>query len=125
MRTQNRVLVLLAPGQHKVATKIGVVALVVALCCAAPAAGAGNTPTVTQLGRAFHPGEITIAAGETLTVSNRDDFIHQIYVKSDLMNFDSDEQPPGQMIHVTSPTTGTFKVRCHIHPKMSLIVHVR
>lgn len=84
-----------------------------------------NTRTVTQVGRAFHPGEIAIARGDTLTISNRDDFIHQIYVKSDVMSFDSDEQPPGQMVSVNFPVAGTFEVRCHIHPKMSLTVHVR
>ena len=89
------------------------------------AAQADDARTVTQIGRAFRPAEITIATGGTLTVSNRDDFIHQIYVKSDAMNFDSDEQPPGEMIQVTFPTAGTFEVRCHIHPKMSLTVHVR
>jgi plastocyanin len=41
------------------------------------------------------------------------------------MSFDSDEQPPGQNVSVTFPASGIFEVRCHIHPKMSLIVTVR
>ena len=40
------------------------------------------------------------------------------------MSFDSDEQPPGQAIEVNFPRVGTFPVRCHIHPKMLLVVHV-
>lgn len=91
----------------------------------AASAGAQTSQTIVQMGRAFHPGEITIALGDTLTFSNRDDFIHQIFVKSDSMSFDSNEQPPGQNVSVFFPARGTFEVRCHIHPRMSLIVHVK
>jgi plastocyanin len=89
------------------------------------AAQADDSNTIIQNGRAFHPGEITINAGQTLTFSNRDAFIHQIYVVGTPPLYDSDEQPPGQDIQVTFPTSGTFEVHCHIHPKMLLIVHVK
>ena len=81
--------------------------------------------TIVQAGRAFRPLEVTINHGETLNFSNQDEFIHQIYVKSDAMTFDSDEQPPGQTVPLRFPTAGTFEVHCHIHPKMSLVVHVK
>lgn len=81
--------------------------------------------TIVQAGRAFRPLEITINHGETLNFSNQDEFIHKIYVKSDAMTFDSDEQPPGQTVPLRFPTAGTFEVHCHIHPKMSLVVHVK
>ena len=81
--------------------------------------------TIVQSGRAFHPGEVTLNHGETLVFSNRDEFIHQIYIKSDAMTYDSDEQPPGQDVKLAFPTAGTFEVRCHIHPKMALTVHVK
>jgi plastocyanin len=81
--------------------------------------------TIVQSGRAFHPGEVTINHGDTLSFANQDEFIHQIYVKSDAMTFDSDEQPPGQTVQLKFPTAGTFEVHCHIHPKMSLVVHVK
>jgi plastocyanin len=81
--------------------------------------------TIVQTGRAFHPVEVTINRGETLTFSNRDEFIHQIYVKSDAMTFDSDEQPPGQDVPLKFTAAGTFEVHCHIHPKMALTVHVK
>jgi len=80
---------------------------------------------VSQQGRAFHPGEITLGRGDVLTIRNNDEFIHQIYVKSDALNFDSDEQPPGQNVALKFPVSGTFEVRCHIHPKMLLTVHVK
>jgi plastocyanin len=76
---------------------------------------------VQQKNRRFTPGEITVRRGESITVTNDDDFIHQIYVDG---LFDSEEKQPGENIVEDFPRTGTFEVRCHIHPKMRLIVHV-
>ena len=78
--------------------------------------------SIAQKGRAFHPGEITINRGQTLTFTNGDSFIHQIYVDG---LFDSDEKAPGQNLNETFPNAGTFQVRCHIHPTMRMTVHVR
>jgi plastocyanin len=77
---------------------------------------------VVQQGRAFHPGEITINRGETLTFTNSDEFIHQVYAEG---LFDSDEKSPGQNLTESFTQSGTFEVRCHIHPKMKLVVHVK
>jgi plastocyanin len=78
--------------------------------------------TVIQQGRAFHPSEITINRGDALKVTNNDEFIHQIYVVG---LFDSEEKSPGENLTESFPQSGTFEVRCHIHPKMKLTVHVR
>jgi plastocyanin len=83
---------------------------------------ADDAHTIAQQGRAFHPGEVTVSHGETLTFTNRDVFIHQIYVPG---LFDSDERAPGQNVSESFPEPGTFEVRCHIHPKMKLVVHVK
>lgn len=89
------------------------------------ALGAGGGHSVVQRGRAFHPGDISLDRGDALTIHNQDEFIHQIYVKSDSLNFDSDEQQPGQDVVLKFPASGTFEVKCHIHPKMLLVVHVK
>ena len=86
------------------------------------AAFADDAHTVVQQGRTFRPGEITINKGEALTFTNKDEFIHQIYVQG---LFDTDEKAPGQNITETFSEAGTFEVRCHIHPKMKLVVHVK
>lgn len=78
--------------------------------------------TVSQKGRAFHPGTIEIARGQTLTFTNEDSFIHQIYVDG---LFDSEERGPGENLNETFPKSGTFQVRCHIHPTMRMTVKVR
>lgn len=111
---------LFPPSAVRAAQLIAVLAGISGVALAADAAH-----TVVQQGRTFHPGDVTLDRGDTLTIRNQDEFIHQIYVKSDAMNFDSDEQPPGQDVLVKFPTAGTFQVRCHIHPKMVLTVHIK
>lgn len=97
----------------------------IALIVCANAAFADDARTIVQEGRAFKPVEVTINRGDTLTFANRDEFIHQIYVNGAGMSFDSAEQPPGQNVPVQFAASGTFPVRCHIHPKMLLTVHVK
>jgi plastocyanin len=100
--------------------------ILIALLLLAPiAAFADEAHIVVQQGRAFRPGEITINKGEALTFTNNDEFIHQIYVNGAIFNFDSDERAPGQNLTESFTQSGTFEVRCHIHPKMKLVVHVK
>jgi plastocyanin len=77
---------------------------------------------IVQKGRTFRPADITIAPGQTLTFTNEDSFIHQIYVDG---LFDSNEKAPGENLNETFPKAGTFQVRCHIHPTMRMTVQVR
>ena len=71
---------------------------------------------------ALVPGDVTITKGESLTFTNKDEFIHQIFVVG---LFDSEEKNPGENLTESFPQSGTFEVHCHIHPKMRLVVHVR
>ncbi|HUO92520.1 MAG TPA: cupredoxin domain-containing protein [Rhizomicrobium sp.] len=96
------------------------------LLAAAPSSGAfAETHKIVQMERSFRPNEISIAAGDTLEFSNQDEFIHQVYVDSDRISYDSAEQSPGEIITIPFPKSGDFPVRCHIHPKMLLTVHVK
>jgi plastocyanin len=88
-------------------------------------AQAANQHLIVQASRKFDPTDVTIRVGEALNIVNRDDFIHEIYINADNMSFDSNEQPPGQTVTVYFPSAGTFAVRCHIHPRMLLVVHVK
>lgn len=100
--------------------------ILAAVCLVAAAtAFAASVYHVMQRHRSFSVDEITIRAGDTIAFSNEDEFLHQIYVDSNQMDFDSAEQRPGETISVTFPRAGTFPVRCHIHPKMLLTVHVK
>jgi plastocyanin len=99
--------------------------VLILLLTPAGAFAADEAHTVVQKGRAFRPAELTINRGESLTFTNNDEFIHQIYAQGPGFAFDSDEKNPGENITETFTAPGTFEVRCHIHPKMKLTVHVR
>ena len=86
---------------------------------------AAQSYRISQKGRAFNLKEITIALGDTVLFGNDDDFIHQIYVKSDNFNVDTAESYPGNSMPVMFTKRGTFEVHCHIHPKMGLVVTVK
>jgi plastocyanin len=105
--------------------RLAVPVLAAAVVSAAALAWADAAHTIVQNGRAFHPAEVSIAHGEALDFSNQDEFIHQIYVDVPGFSYDSAEQPPGQTLQIKFPDAGTFPVRCHIHPKMLLTVHVK
>ena len=80
---------------------------------------------VSQKGRAFQPGELTIRRGETVQIVNDDgDLLHHAYVDSERFSFDSGDQEPGSKTDVLFPVAGIFSVLCGIHPKMKLTVRV-
>ena len=116
---------LLPPCTAKLRARWGWTVAFLLLVAGAELAAAAATHRIVQKGRAFGVGEITIARGDTLLFTNEDEFLHQIYVASGGMTFDSNEQAPGQTIDVNFPSAGTFAVRCHIHPKMLLTVRVQ
>ncbi len=89
------------------------------------AAAHADTTKVMQVGRKFQPVEVTISVGDTVQISNNDEFIHQVFVDSPTFKFDSDESPPGHNIDVKFTERGDFRIQCHTHPKMLLIVHVK
>jgi plastocyanin len=82
--------------------------------------------SISQKGREFHPGEISIKRGETIEIVNDDgDLLHHAYIDSPKLSFDSGDQEPGSKTNITFPLAGDFDVLCAIHPKMKLTVHVQ
>jgi plastocyanin len=82
--------------------------------------------SVSQKGREFHPGEITIKRGDTLKIVNDDsDLLHHAYIDSPAFSFDSGDQTPGTVTPIAFTVAGNFNVLCAIHPKMLLVVHVQ
>lgn len=88
-------------------------------------AAARELHQVSQKGRAFNMKDLAVATGDTVQFLNDDEFIHQIFIKSRAFTFDSAESEPGQKIDVEFTAAGTYEVRCHIHPKMLLLVTVK
>jgi plastocyanin len=82
--------------------------------------------SISQKGREFHPGVITIKRGETIQIVNDDaDLLHHAYIDSPKFSFDSGDQKPGSITPITFAMAGDFDVLCAIHPKMKLTVHVK
>jgi plastocyanin len=80
---------------------------------------------VSQRGRAFQPGELSVKRGDVVQIVNDDgDLLHHAYIESDVFNFDSGDQEPGGKVDVAFTVAGNFTVLCGIHPKMKLLVHV-
>jgi plastocyanin len=115
------------PNRHRPLSAIFIFFLAVGLVCLNnSAAMAQQKYIVSQMGRQFHPDELTIKRGDTIEIVNDDgDLRHHAYVKSSTFNFDSGDQEPGSKTDVTFPVTGDFNVLCAIHPKMKLVVHVK
>ena len=88
-------------------------------------APADGTTTVSQKNREFAPNRLTITRGTTLHIVNDDDVTHHVYVDSPTMKFDSGEQPIGDTVDLKFDESGTFLVRCAIHPTMRLTVTVK
>lgn len=81
---------------------------------------------ISQKGREFRPGEVSIARGATVQIMNDDgDLLHHAYIDSPSFSFDSGDQQPGSKTNITFTHIGDFAVRCAIHPKMKLLVHVK
>jgi plastocyanin len=105
---------------------IAVTAAALLLTTVGTLVGASPQYSISQKGREFHPGDVTIKRGESIQIVNDDaDLLHHAYVDSDKFTFDSGDQKPGSVTPIAFPVAGDFDVLCAIHPKMRLVVHVQ
>ena len=79
---------------------------------------------ITQADKPFSKSEITIRIGDKLIFKNDDEVTHNVYSITPGMAFDLQRQAPGASSSISFNKEGTSEVRCSIHPKMKLIVHV-
>jgi plastocyanin len=100
--------------------------IVTALCFAAitvPSFAADHE--ISQANKTFSQSDISIRLGERLIFKNNDEVTHNVYSLTPGMAFDLQRQAPGGSSSVSFNKEGTAEVRCSIHPKMKLIVHVQ
>jgi plastocyanin len=82
---------------------------------AAPSATAtAAADTLTIQGTAFHPTMLTVKAGTTITIDNKDSFAHT--VTADDGSFDTGSIAGGSSTTLDLKTAGTFTFHCNIHP---------
>lgn len=89
--------------------------------------GTGGTggPGVNEVfiqGMAFSPSTITVAAGTTITWTNKDAVAHTVTSTSGL--FDSGSVGTNGTYSHTFSTAGTFAYYCKVHPSMTASVVV-
>jgi len=88
---------------------------------APPSGGTSSSVTIPvgaeALGnRAFNPGELTVAVGDTVTWVNTDTVSHTS--TSNAAGWESGTIAPGRQFSFTFATAGSFPYRCRIHPGM-------
>jgi len=111
------------PRMHRLAA-VGTVAA--AIFGLGTLVGLALPQSISQKGREFHPGEITVKRGDTVQIVNDDaDLLHHAYVDAPKFSFDSGDQEPGSKTNINFSVAGDFDVLCAIHPKMRLVVHVQ
>jgi plastocyanin len=85
---------------------------------------AAPQPLVTQKGRLFTPGSLTVKAGEEVLFQNDDNVSHHVYSSTDGNEFSLDTMKPGQKAGHTFAAKGRVDVRCGLHPGMRLVLTV-
>jgi plastocyanin len=95
------------------------------LVVASFAFAADEVVVVSQRNRQFTPDHLIVAKGTVVRINNDDTVTHHVYIDTPQMSYDSDEQPVGHSISLTFDKSGTFPVRCAIHPTMHLDVTVK
>lgn len=88
------------------------------------AMAAGPAATISQKGRIFTPGEITVKKGDVVRFVNDDFYGHNVYAETGNAGFDIGLQPPGEERDVVLEKLGIIDVRCRIHPRMQLKITV-
>ena len=84
---------------------------------------AGSHP-VTQKGKVFAPGTVTVKVGDTISFKNDDDVTHNAFSTSKGNEFNAKAQTPGSTTEVVFKARGKVAVKCAFHPGMSLTVNV-
>ncbi|MBO6561115.1 MAG: hypothetical protein JJ959_11280 [Nisaea sp.] len=106
---------------------IGAAALAAALSAAtgvAVALAADPVATISQKGRHFTPGEISVKKGDMVRFVNDDFYGHNVYSETEGASFDIGLQAPGEERDVVLEKLGIVDVRCRIHPRMRLKITV-
>jgi plastocyanin len=82
-----------------------------------PGSGGPGANAVFIQGTAFSPATITVAAGTTITWTNKDSFNHTVTSNSPL--FDSGAMGNGGTFSYTFTAAGTYPYHCSLHLSMT------
>ena len=91
------------------------------------AAEAATTISVGQHGLVFTRSSASLVKGDRINFTNEDDVIHNIHIFGP-GNEDSTDlglQKPGAILSYKFDRTGSYRVRCNIHPSVKMAVTVK
>ena len=96
---------------------------------AQPSAAASGAPTTVEIANLQFGPDLTVAAGTTVTFTNKDTLVHTATegsngVKAADARFDL-QLPVGASATYTFADAGTYKVTCTIHLTMNMTITVR
>ena len=81
---------------------------------------------IDQVNQRFSKSSLTLSTGDSVTYHNGDDVTHNINVTLDGGDpEDQGLQKPGETIKYVFSKSGTYDVRCSIHPRMKMSVTVQ
>jgi plastocyanin len=102
---------------------------VAATASEAPTDGASSGTEVVLGDMSYSPGELTVAAGTTVTFTNPSSFPHTVTHgtggrPADDAAFDEAISPDGGTVEITFDEPGTYDITCKLHPSMQMRVVV-
>jgi plastocyanin len=96
-----------------------------ALLAALPQVAAAAEIVVSQRDKAFDPGTVTAAVGDTIVFTNDDKVAHNVMVPKGPNKMNLGSIKPGAQSQAVLQEAGEVEVRCAIHPKMKLTITVQ
>jgi plastocyanin len=87
-----------------------------------PTGSSGSSPVATSAvnlppSYLFAPGDISVAAGTTVTWTNNDHFTHSVQFQDGGLPTDPLVMDPGATATFAFATPGVFHYQCHLHPQ--------
>ncbi|MBI6546012.1 MAG: methylamine utilization protein [Cyanobacteria bacterium NC_groundwater_1444_Ag_S-0.65um_54_12] len=79
---------------------------------------------IVQKNLKFIPGTITVEKGTEVSFPNEDQLFHSVFSESPGNTFDLGSYPRGVTKSVKLEKAGAVEVKCHLHPKMKMIINV-
>lgn len=94
-----------------------------AIILSASVAGAEDF-AISQKKKRFTPKQVNAKLGDRLVFVNDDRYAHNLYSETPGFEFDVRKQMPGDKHRMKLEKSGTFEIRCVIHPRMKMTVNV-
>lgn len=93
------------------------------VACTTPSFSQDNVK-ITQKGKQFSEKQLSLKAGQSVLFVNDDNVAHNVYTIIKGKKQDLGLQKPNEENSIAFEQSGTYRVRCAIHPKMKMVVKV-